>query len=154
MNKSYKNSRSIGSDCLSGKVSLGRRLSQLWRDLQDDQHWKYEQLSPVQLLQKLELGEHLRDHHELARANWFWSRRPRLLHAASCIIWFIVALGLPLWLFIVPAIGVPLIIGAVVIVDTEIVRSACWRHQYESSVDRLIRASINDGDTFGNDVFA
>ena len=154
MNKSFRNNRCTDSDRLSGKVSLGKRLGQLWRDLQDDPHWKYEQLSPVQLLEKLERHEHLRDDHELARANWFWSRRPRLLHAASCTIWFIIALGLPLWLFIVPALGVPLIIAAVVIVDTDIVRSARWRRQYELSVDRLVRTSTNDRDTFGIDVFA
>jgi hypothetical protein len=154
MKKSFKNSRCTGSDCFSGKVSWGRRLSQLWRDLRDEPGWNYEQLSPVQLLEKLELSGHLRDRHELARANWFWSRRPRLLHAASCLIWFIVILGLPLWLFIVPAIGIPLVIGAVVIVEIEIVLSAQWRREYELSVARLIRTSTNDRDTFGLDVFA
>jgi len=154
MNESFKNHRCTGGDPLLRKDSLGNRLGQLWRDLQDEPHWKYEQLSPVQLLEKLELHGHLRDDHELARANWFWSRQPRLLHAASRLIWFIVALGLPLWLFIVPAIGVPLIIAAVLIVDTDIVRSAGWRRQYELSVDRLIRTSTNDRDTFGIDVFA
>jgi len=51
-------------------------------------------------------------------------------------------------------IGVPLLIVAAVIVNTEILRSVRWRRQYESSIDRLIRASTNDRDTFGMDVVA
>ena len=82
------------------------------------------------------------DNDELARANWFWRRRPRLLPVVSSIVWLIVALGLPLWLFVVPVIGVPLLIVAPVIVNTDIVQSARWRRQYESSIDRLFRTSI------------
>jgi hypothetical protein len=70
------------------------------------------------------------------------------------MIWFIVALGLPLWLFVVPAVGLPLVIAAVVIVEIEIVRSVRWRRQYELSIDRLIRTSTNDKDTFGVDVLS
>jgi hypothetical protein len=77
---------------------------------------------------------------ELARANWFWSRRPRLLPAASYTVWLVVVLGLPFWLFVAPLIGVPLLIIAAVIVNVEIARSVRWRRQYELSIDRLIRA--------------
>jgi hypothetical protein len=83
----------------------------------------------------------------------FGDARPRLLQATSCIVWLVVALGLPLWLFILPGIGVPLIIFAAVIVNTEIVRSVRWRRQYELSINRLIRASTDNRDTFGLDVF-
>ena len=60
---------------------------------------------------------------------------------------------LPLWLFIVPAIGVPLLVIAAVIVNTEIVRSVRWRRQDELSIDRLIRTSTKDRDAFDMDVF-
>jgi hypothetical protein len=69
-------------------------------------------------------------------------------------VWFIVALGLPLWLFMFPAIGVPLLLVAVVIAYTEIVRSVRWRRQYERSIDRLIRTCKNGRDTFGLDILA
>jgi hypothetical protein len=141
MNKSCKSDQCTSNHSLWEKLSFGKRLGQVWQHLQDEPHWKYEQLSPAQLLEKLELHTYPMDNDELARANWFWSRRPRLLPAASFIIWLIVALGLPLWLFIVPAIGVPLLIIAVATVDTEIVRSVRWRRQYELSIDRLIRIS-------------
>ncbi len=152
MNESGKNNQWINNHSIWEK--LGKRLGEVWQDLQDDAHWKYEQLSPVQLLEKSKLHSYPTDNDELTRANWFWSRRPRLLPVASCIAWLIVALGLPFWLFIVPSIGVPLLIMAAVIVDTEIVRSVRWRRQYELSIDRLIRTSTNGRDTFDVDVFA
>jgi hypothetical protein len=110
-----------------------------WRDLEDDQRWKYEELSPDQLLKKLKFDHCLADKDELERAEFFWSRQPRLLPLASSILWIVVALGLPLWLFIIPAIGMPLLIIWAVAVVTGIVRTVRWRRQYELSIDRLIR---------------
>ena len=154
MNKSSKNKQSTRNYCSGQKLSLARRLGEVWQDLQDGSQWKYEQLSPIQLLEKWGLRRCAAHNDELARANWFWNRRPSLLHATSCIAWFIVTLGLPLWLFVFPAIGVPLLIAAAVTINTEIVRSARWRRQYELSIDRLIRTSTNNRDTFGLDVFS
>ena len=121
------------------RCGLGKALSEVWHDLQADPKWKYEQLTPIQLLEKSELRIHLPDSGELARATWFWSRRPRLLSVASSILWITVALGLPFWLFRIPSIGVPLIIVTAVVINTDLVRSLRWRRQYESSIDRLIR---------------
>jgi hypothetical protein len=112
-----------------------------WRDLEDDQCWKYDELSPDQLLKKLKFDHCLADKDELERAEFFWSRQPRLLPLVSTILWIIVALGLPLWLFIIPAIGMPLLIIWAVVVVTGIVRTVRWRRQYELSIDRLIRHS-------------
>ena len=53
-----------------------------------------------------------------------------------------VAFGLPFWLFIVPAIGYPLLIIWAVLVNTDIVRSVRWRRQYELGIDRLIQTSL------------
>ena len=153
MNRSSKNKQCITSHPLSEKLSLARCLGEVWQDLQDHPHWKYEELSPVTLLEKSEL-RYAPQSGELARANWFWQRRPRLLRATSCIVWLSVILGLPLWLFIVPAIGVPFMILAALIVDTDIVRSVRWRRQYELSIDRLIRTSTNGRDTFNANVSA
>src|SRR5208282_2728011 len=110
MKKPAKNNECIASYSIWGKISFGERLGQFCRDLQDDPHWKYEQLSPVQLLAELGINKYSTDDSELSRANWFWSRRPRLLPAVSWISWLIVALGLPFWLVIVPLIGVPILI--------------------------------------------
>jgi hypothetical protein len=121
------------------KRSLRKALIELWQDAQAEPEWKYERVSPVQLLEKSELHSCSKDNNELVRATWFWSRRPRFLAAASSILWVTVALGLPFWLFVVPSIGVPLIIAAAVIVNIELVRSTRWRRQYEFSIARLIR---------------
>lgn len=51
------------------------------RDLQDNQSWKYDELSPVQMLEKLKLDKRLANRDELERAEFFWARRPRFLRA-------------------------------------------------------------------------
>ena len=140
--------RRANSRASSEKLNFTKHLVGFWRDLEDNQRWKYEELSPVLLLEKLKLDEHPADKDELARAEFFWRRRPRLLPAIGYIAWLIVALGLPVWLFIVPTIGVPLsivstvlalLIVSTVLANTDIVRSVRWRRQYELSIDRLIR---------------
>jgi len=55
---------------------------------------------------------------------------------------------------LVPTIGVPFMISAAVIVNTEIVQSVRWRRQYELSIDRLIRTSTNGRDAFNVNVSA
>ena len=139
MKNSRQTDRCIVNRSKWEKYTLGKALSEVWRDLQADPKWKYEQLDPVQLLGKSEVRIHLTDNNELVRAIWFWSRRPRLLSVASSILWIAVALGLPFWLFRIPSIGVPLIIVAAVVVNTDLVQSLRWRRQYESIIDRLIR---------------
>jgi hypothetical protein len=123
----------------SAKSNLTKCLVEAWRNLEAEQRWKYDELSPVQLLKKLKLDRYPLNQDELARAEFFWSRRPRLLTATGYVAWLIVALGLPFWVFMVPAIGVPLLVLSAVVVDTGIIRSVRWRRQYELSIDRLIR---------------
>jgi hypothetical protein len=115
-----------------------KRLARILRDLEQRQCWKYGLLPPVQLLEKLNLGGRPLDRDELARADFFWARRPRLLPIISDMAWLVVALGLPFWLFSVPALGYPLLIISAVVVNTEIIRSVRWRRQYELGIDRLI----------------
>ena len=123
----------------SERLPFSEQLVRFCGDLEDNHRWKYDELSPAQLLVKSKLDECLADKDELARTEFFWSRRPRLLRATGYIVWFILLLGLPFWLFSVPAIGVPFIIISVVVGNTETVRSVRWRRQYELSIDRLIR---------------
>ncbi|HET9374607.1 MAG TPA: hypothetical protein VFO40_06515 [Chthoniobacterales bacterium] len=153
MNEYSKNHRHV-SDRRPEKSRFSKCLVELWRDLHDDQHWKYEASSPVQILENLKLDRCQQNHDELVRAEWFWNRRPRFLRATSYAVWLLAALGLPFWLFIIPAIGVPLLIISAVAVGTEIVQNVRWRRQYELSIDRLVRASVSGKDTFGVDAFA
>ncbi|MFZ0504127.1 MAG: hypothetical protein WAM44_10465, partial [Chthoniobacterales bacterium] len=72
-------------------------LSAIWRDLTAEPVWKYEELPPLLLpdltgLDLFELGDT-----ELARAHWFWSRRPKLTffeRAAVMIVALCVLIGL------------------------------------------------------------
>jgi hypothetical protein len=151
--KTQRNHRPI-SGRPSEKSRFTKHLSEFWHDLQDEQHWKYESSSPVQILEQLNLDTWQQNNDELVRTEWFWNRRPRLLGATSCVVWLLTALGLPFWLFIIPAIGIPLLIISAVVVEVEIVQSVRWRRQYELSIDRLVRTSVNGKDTSGMDVFA
>jgi hypothetical protein len=137
--RALETGRCVNLRASSEKSNFNKRLIGFWRDLEDSQRWKYDELPPVQLLGKLKLDERPADKDELARAEFFWSRRPRLLPATGNILWIVVALGLPFWLFTVPTIGVPLLIISAVVVDIGIVQSVRWQRQYERSIDRLIR---------------
>jgi hypothetical protein len=123
----------------SEKLTFTEHLARFWRDLEDDQRWKYDELSPVQLLETLKLDDCPADKDELARAEFFWSRRARSFPTAGYLLWLVVALGLAFWLFTFPTTEVLLLIIAPVVVDIGIVRSVRWRRQYELSIDRLIR---------------
>jgi hypothetical protein len=55
----------------SEDLNFTKQFVGLWRDLEDNHHWKYDELSPVQLLEKLKLNKHPTDKDELARAEFF-----------------------------------------------------------------------------------
>ena len=148
MNSFSKDHDFVSSPSSSTKLPFRKRLARVWQDLQNEQKWKYEELSPARLLERLNLLEYSRENDEFARANWFWGRRPRVLTIASYLVWLIVIVGLPFWLFILPVIGLPLIVILLMMVNTDIVQSLRWRRQYELSIDRLIGASTNGRDTF------
>jgi hypothetical protein len=127
----------------SKKVNFTKHLVGVLRDIEDNQGWKYDELPPVQLLERLKLNKCLADRDEVERAEYFWTRRPRFLRAISWILWLLVAFGLPFWLFVVPAIGLPLLLLSAVVANTDIVRSVRWRRQYELSIHRLVRTTSN-----------
>jgi hypothetical protein len=154
MNHFSKDHDFVSSLSSSVKLPFGKCLARVWQDLQNEQKWKYEELSPARLLEKLNLLEYSIEKDEFARANWFWGRRPRALTTASCLVWLIVIVGVPFWLFILPVIGLPLIVISLMMVNIDIVQSLRWRRHYELSIDRLIGASTNGRDTFRGFAFA
>jgi len=63
------------------------RLLAMWRDLTSEPVWKYQELPPLLVaeLTKLDLFE-VGDS-ELARAQWLWSRRPKLaLYTSTALV--------------------------------------------------------------------
>ena len=55
------------------------RLLAIWRDLTTEPVWKYEELPPFLLSQITERDLLEASDSELARAIWFWCRRPKLI---------------------------------------------------------------------------
>jgi hypothetical protein len=53
------------------KVNFTKHLVGVWRDLEDNQSWKYDELSPVQMLERLKLDKRLVDREELEHAEFF-----------------------------------------------------------------------------------
>src|SRR5258708_14758172 len=133
MNEPSKNHRPV-SGRPSEKSRFSKHLAEFWHDLQDGQHWKYEAFSPVQILEQLNLDTCQQNNDELVRAEWFWNRRPRLLRATSFVVWLLAALGLPFWLFIIPAIGIPLLIISAVGGVIQSVQFLLWGRAHEISI--------------------
>ena len=124
----------------------------MWRDLTTEPVWKYEESPPFLLSQLTELDLFEASDWELARAIWFWCRRPKLMFHDSAAL-MIVALCVVISLFIAlvnwpgtsmhrrlteliillfeAAVGIYLVIQRL--------RFLRWRREYERSIDRVIR---------------
>jgi hypothetical protein len=122
-------------------------LVRFWNDLYDDQVWRYDELRPVELLERAEIQSQTVPDDELERANWFWRRRPRVLSAVACVCWIMAALAAP-FCVMRPFIGSPLLITSIALVLVTIVRFVRWRREYELSVDRIMRTSGNGSAAF------
>jgi hypothetical protein len=124
----------------------------IWRDLTVEPVWKYEELPPLLLpdvtgLDLFEVGDT-----ELARAHWFWSRRPKLrfperaavMSLALCVL-ICLSIALVYW----HHTSVPKRVAETIFVLFEVavgiysirhrLKFLRWRREYERSVDRLIR---------------
>jgi hypothetical protein len=123
----------------------------MWRDLTTEPAWRYEELPPL-LLAELTEQDLFEDDTELARARWFWSRRPKLtLHdrAAPVAVGTVVLLYLVVAFAVWPETSMPkavtemviLLLDLAVMIElvVERIRFVRWRRDYELSVDRLIR---------------
>jgi hypothetical protein len=129
---------SSGSDTYSvPRIKCSEPLVRFWRDLHDDQTWKYEELCPIELLEKVEIDYRTVPKHELDRTAWFWRRRPRALTAVGLMLWLIAAAAAP-FCVIVPCLAIPILITCIPLLLWTIVRSARWRREYELSVSRLL----------------
>jgi hypothetical protein len=129
------------------RTKCTEHLVRFWNDLNDDQAWKYDELGPVELLEKAEIQSQTIPDHELERADWFWRRRPRALSVVAFVCWVAAAIGAP-FCIIRPFIGCPVLIASIVLVLVTIVRFVRWRREYELSVDRIIRTSGNGSAAF------
>ena len=134
-------------------TTIKARLLAIWRDLDTEQVWQYEELPPSQLPELKELTARVASDSELSRAVWFWLRRPRstfyessaalvleLLCVLLCLIipfsyWPLTSISSVAAEMIIVLSGVAIEIGAM----AHGVRLVHWRREYERSVNRLIR---------------
>jgi len=121
------------------RTKCSEHLVRFWRDLHDEQAWKYEELCPIELLQKAEIDYQAVPKEELDRIAWFWRRRPRALTAVGLLLWLTAAVAAP-FCVIIPCVAAPVLIACMALLLFTIVRTVRWRREYELSVSRLLRA--------------
>ena len=122
------------------------------RDLTTEPVWKYQELPPFRLSQLIKLDVLQASDSEVARAIWFWGRRPKLMfHDRTGLM--IRALCVLISLFIASVYwhftSIPQRVAEVMIILFEVaveihlairrIRCVRWRREYEISIDRVIR---------------
>jgi len=122
---------------------LVNRWRVFWKDFNSDEDWKFPELSPVKLQKSLDVSWSFIDHGEYVRAEWMWSRKPKLILGEGGL-GYAVLIFVALLLLLVPKVGVFLTIswcltmlGAIA---RDVVRSIRWRREYEVSITRIMRS--------------
>ena len=126
-------------------------LLAMWRDLTSEPLWKHEELPPLLSAELtrpdlFEVGDS-----ELARAQWLWSRRPKLaLYASTALLaaGLCVTLSLAIAIVAWPETSMPKRVSEMIISLLALVAAIYpiaqrigfvrWRREYELSIDRLI----------------
>ena len=119
---------------------LVNRWRVFWKDFNCVEHWRFPELSPVQLQQSLDI--HCIDRGEYARVEWMWSRKPKLILGEGGL-GYAILIFVALLLLLIPQVGVFLttawcitMLGAIA---RDVVRSIRWRRDYEVSITRIMR---------------
>jgi hypothetical protein len=105
-----------------------------------DLAWKYEELPPADLVKSLHLEPAAINHDELSRADWFWSRRPKVLSESVSFFFFYLTVTVCL-VYLLPN-SIPFLLLWVVagascaFVDG--IRLNRWREEYESSITSIV----------------
>lgn len=101
---------------------------------------KYEELPPGAVIESLHLELTAIDQDELGRAEWFWSRRPKVLSESLSFFFFYVTVVVCLLYLVPDAIPFLLlwIVTGVACAFVDHIRLRRWRNDYESSIKRLV----------------
>ncbi|MBV9873705.1 MAG: hypothetical protein JO025_03165 [Verrucomicrobia bacterium] len=122
---------------------LVNRWRVFWKDFNSDEDWKFPELSPVKLQKSLDVSWSFIDHGEYVRAEWMWSRKPKLILGEGGL-GYAVLIFVALLLLLVPKVGVFLTIGWCLTmlgaIARDVVRSIRWRREYEVSITRIMRS--------------
>jgi hypothetical protein len=112
----------------------------LRKEVGAESNWKYEELPPAALISSLHLELAAVDRDELSRAEWFWSRRPKVL-SESLIFFFLYLTVAVCLLYLIPnSIWFLLlwILAGATCASFDRARLNRWRDEYESSIKGLI----------------
>ena len=122
---------------------LVNRWRVFWKDFNSDERWRFPELSPVQLQKSLEVPWPFIDRGEYVRANWMWSRKPKLILGEGGL-GYAILIFVALLLLLIPQVGVFLttawcftMLGAIA---RDVVRTIRWRRDYEVSISRIMRS--------------
>jgi len=102
--------------------------------------WSRDELSPADLIESLQLERAAIDQDDFCRAEWFWSRRPRIV-SANPVFFFIYLIVIVCLFYFFPETSLFLIfwsgVGAsCVFLDS--IRLRRWSNEYELSISRII----------------
>ena len=132
-------------------------LLTIWKDLITEPAWRYEELPPFLLSQLTEVDLFAASDWELARAIWFWCRRPKLMfHDSAALMIVTICVVISLLIALVNWSGTSMHRRV-----TELIILSCeaavgiylviqrlgflrWRRDYERSIARVIR-SVDPG---------
>lgn len=122
---------------------LVKRWRVFWTDFNCNEDWRFPELPPVQLQKTLDVPWSFVDRNEYVRAEWMWSRKPRLILGEGGLGYAILVL-VALLLLLIPHVGILFttawcftMLGAIA---RDIVRSIRWRREYEVSITRIMRS--------------
>ena len=114
-----------------------------WKDFNSNENWRFPELSPVQLQKSLDVAWSFIDRGEYVRAEWMWSRRPKLILGEGGL-GYAILIFVALLLLLIPKVGVFLTtawcISMLVAIARDVVRTIRWRRDYEVSITRVMRS--------------
>jgi hypothetical protein len=121
---------------------LGNQWRAFWKDFNCKEEWKFPELPPEQLQNSFGVAWSFVDRGGYIRAEWVWSRRPKLILGDGGLGYALLVF-VALLLMLVPHIGVLLTIAwcftMFSAIARDIVRSIRWRREYEVSITRIMR---------------
>jgi hypothetical protein len=102
--------------------------------------WKYEELPPAALIKSLHVESVAIDQDELSRAEWFWTRRPKVLSESLSFFSFYLTVAVCLFYLVPDTIWFFLlwILAGASCASIDRIRLDRWRNEYESSIERVV----------------
>ena len=132
----------ICADCepFLGAAEIVLEAMYLRKEVGADPIWKYEELPPVALIESLHLEPAVIDQDEFSRAEWFWSRRPKVLSQSLILLLFYITVLVCLFYLGPDTVWFLLlwILAGVSCAFIGHIRLNRWRNEYESSIKGIV----------------